>query len=68
MYSPKLQVLDKGNILNEIGRLKNLERHHQRINDIAAKPSGLKRVGSVDQMQSMSQMGGVNGGYKKPPN
>lgn len=39
-HSPKVQVIDKGNILTEINRLKNLERHHQRINDIARKPSG----------------------------
>lgn len=56
MYSPKLQVLDKGNILTEINRLKNLERHHQRINDIQNKP--LKKVTSLDQMDRMSQLGG----------
>lgn len=49
-------MLDKGNILSEITRLKNLEIHHQKISEIQNKVPKrvLHRVGSMDSMDRIS--------------
>lgn len=32
--SPRIQAIEKGGILKEIDRMKNLDTHHKRINNI----------------------------------
>ena len=68
--SPKVQVIDKGNILSEINRLKNLERHHQRINEIARKPSGytsLKKYNSTESLHRRPEIGSRGGSQQQFP-
>jgi uncharacterized protein with von Willebrand factor type A (vWA) domain len=47
--SPRVQVIDKGNFLNEIARLQQLERHHQRISEIQNR--SLNKYSSVESLQ-----------------
>ena len=44
--SPRYQALEKGNILKEIDRLRNLDVHHRRINAIITADPYKQRKGS----------------------
>jgi hypothetical protein len=61
--SPRIQAIEKGSILREIDRLKNLDNHHRRINEIIhgdvhskKQQRGIGRLGSLDQIEKVKSM------------
>lgn len=64
----KYQTLDKGNILGEIERLKNLSAHHGKINKIIAqdpyKRTGAK-LGSLDMLEKYKSLQPKPSQYRK---
>lgn len=66
--TPKYQVLEKGNILAEIERLKNLSVHHSRINKIIGadpyKRTGAK-LGSLDMLEKYKSIQPKPSNYRK---